>query len=33
MEDDGVAVVLKHGDIIDDSMGAFDAFNLAGELK
>jgi len=32
-EDVGVAALLKHGDIIDDSMGAFDAFDLSGESK
>lgn len=29
----GAVVCLKHGDIIDDSMGAFDAFDMSGESK
>ncbi|XP_024524529.1 uncharacterized protein LOC112344305 isoform X2 [Selaginella moellendorffii] len=29
----GAIVSLKDGDIIDDSMGAFDALNLEGEMK
>lgn len=32
-EDGGAAVCLKHGVIIDDSMGVFDAFDLSGESK
>lgn len=31
--DDGAAVLLKHGDIIDDSIAAFDAFDFSGEKK
>ncbi|KAI5064102.1 hypothetical protein GOP47_0020772 [Adiantum capillus-veneris] len=30
---EGASVFLKDGDIVDDSMGAFDALNLKGELK
>eukprot|EP01018_Ginkgo_biloba_P002879 Gb_15289 [translate_table: standard] len=32
-EDDGVVVILRDGDTIDGSMGAFDALNLSGEPK
>lgn len=30
---EGAIVLLKDGDMVDDSMGAFDALNLEGELK
>ncbi|KAH9301470.1 hypothetical protein KI387_013053, partial [Taxus chinensis] len=32
-EDDGMVVLLKDGDIIDDSMGSFDAFKFSGEMR
>ncbi|BBN13913.1 hypothetical protein MPTK1_6g07390 [Marchantia polymorpha subsp. ruderalis] len=31
--EEGAVVQLEDGDVIDDSMGAFDALNLRGELK
>ncbi|KAL3690687.1 hypothetical protein R1sor_004338 [Riccia sorocarpa] len=31
--EEGAVVILEDGDVIDDSMGAFDALNLTGELK
>ncbi|KAL2623458.1 hypothetical protein R1flu_003663 [Riccia fluitans] len=31
--EEGAVVVLEDGDVIDDSVGAFDALNLTGELK
>lgn len=32
-EGDGAVVLLEDGDIIDDSMGSFDALRLEGELR
>ncbi|XP_059063306.1 uncharacterized protein LOC131071412 isoform X6 [Cryptomeria japonica] len=32
-EDEGVVVLLKHGESIDDSMGSFDALKFSGEMR
>lgn len=32
-EGEGAVVLLEDGDIIDDSMGSFDALHLEGELR